>query len=103
MYQVSYPFILSNYLGNVNEKAFRLRSFDFCFIILKNKKHGDLIKKIAINGFGRIGRAFLRSILLDENAKKKLDVVAINIGPGDPNLISQLFQFRLTIPPPIKQ
>ena len=51
------------------------------------------MKKIAINGFGRIGRAFLRSILLDENAKKKLDVVAINIGPGDPNLISQLFQY----------
>ena len=35
---------------------------------------------IAINGFGRIGRAFLRSILLDSEAKKKLNIVAINIG-----------------------
>ena len=37
--------------------------------------------RIAINGFGRIGRAFLRTILLDKNAREKLKVVAINIGP----------------------
>ncbi|MCL4361214.1 type I glyceraldehyde-3-phosphate dehydrogenase [Candidatus Dependentiae bacterium] len=37
---------------------------------------------IAINGFGRIGKNFLRVILNDQNAKKKLNVVAINVGPN---------------------
>jgi glyceraldehyde 3-phosphate dehydrogenase len=50
-------------------------------------------KKIAINGFGRIGRTFLRTLLLDDKAKEQIDVVAINIGPGDPNLIAQLFKY----------
>lgn len=39
-------------------------------------------KKIAINGFGRIGKTFLRTVLLDQQAKKQLDIVAINIGPS---------------------
>lgn len=39
--------------------------------------------KIAINGFGRIGRTFLRTIMLDANASQKLDVIAINLGPSD--------------------
>lgn len=51
------------------------------------------MKRIAINGFGRIGRAFLRSILSDDNAKNKLEVVAINIGPGDQNLAAHLFKY----------
>lgn len=51
------------------------------------------MKNIAINGFGRIGRAFLRSVLLDEKAKQKLNIAAINIGPGDPNLIALLFKY----------
>jgi glyceraldehyde 3-phosphate dehydrogenase len=37
--------------------------------------------KIAINGFGRIGRNFLRTILQDAQATKKLDVAVINLGP----------------------
>jgi glyceraldehyde 3-phosphate dehydrogenase len=37
--------------------------------------------KVAINGFGRIGKAFLRSVLKDPSASKKIKVVAINIGP----------------------
>ena len=40
--------------------------------------------KIAINGFGRIGRLALRSIV--ENGRKGIDVVAINdLGPVDTN------------------
>jgi len=42
---------------------------------------------IAINGFGRIGRAFLRALLSDEQARTTLRVVAINLGPNrTPNL-----------------
>ncbi|KKP24801.1 MAG: Glyceraldehyde-3-phosphate dehydrogenase, type I [candidate division TM6 bacterium GW2011_GWF2_28_16] len=51
------------------------------------------MKNIAINGFGRIGRAFLRSVLLDEQAKQKLNIAAINIGPGDPSLTALLFKY----------
>ena len=40
--------------------------------------------KIAINGFGRIGRLALRSIV--ENGRKGVDVVAINdLGPVETN------------------
>lgn len=52
-----------------------------------------MTKKIAINGFGRIGKNFLRTLLLDDTAKKQIDIVAINIGPGNPNLIAQLFKY----------
>lgn len=37
---------------------------------------------IAINGFGRIGRNFLRVLLTNPAAQQKLNVVAINIGKG---------------------
>lgn len=37
---------------------------------------------IAINGFGRIGRAFLRVIIAKQNGTEPLKVVAINCGPG---------------------
>ena len=36
------------------------------------------MKKIAINGFGRIGRAFLKLALTDESVLKEAEVVAIN-------------------------
>ncbi|MFA5074732.1 MAG: type I glyceraldehyde-3-phosphate dehydrogenase [Candidatus Babeliales bacterium] len=49
--------------------------------------------RIAINGFGRIGRTFLRVLLLDKIATKKIEVAAINIGPGDPDLIAHLFKY----------
>ncbi|MFH1461748.1 MAG: type I glyceraldehyde-3-phosphate dehydrogenase [bacterium] len=54
-------------------------------------------KRIAINGFGRIGRTFLRTLLLDSKAIEQIDVIAINIGPGDPNLIAQLFKYDSTL------
>ena len=37
---------------------------------------------IAINGFGRIGRNFLRAVLEDPAASQKLNVLVINIGPS---------------------
>lgn len=49
--------------------------------------------KIAINGFGRIGRTFLRTIMLDAAALKKINIVAINIGPSDPHGIAHLFKY----------
>jgi glyceraldehyde 3-phosphate dehydrogenase len=49
--------------------------------------------RIVINGFGRIGKTFLRTILTDPEAKKKLDVVAINIGPLKKELIGHLFAY----------
>lgn len=49
--------------------------------------------RIAINGFGRIGRNFLRTILCDPKAEKKIDVVAINVGPANPETIVHLFKY----------
>ncbi|MBC7218778.1 MAG: type I glyceraldehyde-3-phosphate dehydrogenase, partial [Hadesarchaea archaeon] len=36
------------------------------------------MKKVGINGFGRIGRVFLRAALADEEFMKRFDVVVIN-------------------------
>jgi glyceraldehyde 3-phosphate dehydrogenase len=49
--------------------------------------------RVAINGFGRIGRTFLRTVLCDPQAHKKLQIVAINTGPADTKLIAHLFQY----------
>jgi glyceraldehyde 3-phosphate dehydrogenase len=38
----------------------------------------EMTKKIAINGFGRIGRLFFRSALKDKEFNEKFEIVAIN-------------------------
>lgn len=48
---------------------------------------------IAINGFGRIGRSFLRSYLMDAQARKKLNIVAINVGPSVMENIPHMFKY----------
>ena len=49
--------------------------------------------RIAINGFGRIGRTFLRTLVSDHNAHKKIEVVAINVGPAAPEQSSYFFAY----------
>lgn len=49
--------------------------------------------KIAINGFGRIGRTFLRTFLQDPNAQKKCTVVAINLGPATIETVAHMFKY----------
>ena len=49
--------------------------------------------KIAISGFGRIGRNVLRVMLQDKKFLKKHSVVAINIGPADPATIAHSFKY----------
>lgn len=51
------------------------------------------MKNIAINGLGRIGKNFLRSVMQDKNALQLLKIVAINIGPGDLNATAHLFKY----------
>lgn len=48
---------------------------------------------IAINGFGRIGKSFLRVLMTDPKAQKKISVVAINIGPAKIDLVGHLFKY----------
>src|SRR5437762_14140041 len=48
---------------------------------------------IAINGFGRIGRNFLRAVLLDPNAERVLKVAAINIGPARLDMVAHMFKY----------
>ncbi|MFS8507284.1 MAG: type I glyceraldehyde-3-phosphate dehydrogenase [Candidatus Babeliales bacterium] len=49
--------------------------------------------KIAINGFGRIGKNFLRALLQDKAALKKIEIVAINVGPSGIEHIAHAFKF----------
>jgi len=39
---------------------------------------GKMVRKVGINGFGRIGRVFLRTALADEEFMKRFEIVAIN-------------------------
>jgi glyceraldehyde 3-phosphate dehydrogenase len=52
-----------------------------------------LYMNIAINGFGRIGKTFLRSLLTDTAAREKIKVAAINVGPDDITLSAHLFKY----------
>jgi len=49
--------------------------------------------RIAINGFGRIGRSFLRSYITDQNAREKLEIVAINVGPSIIDNVAHMFKY----------
>lgn len=49
--------------------------------------------RIAINGFGRIGRNFLRTICTAPEAQKVLEVVVINVGPAHPDMIAHMFKY----------
>lgn len=48
---------------------------------------------IAINGLGRIGKNFLRGILLDPQASDAINIVAINLGPGNKEHAAHLFTY----------
>lgn len=37
--------------------------------------------RIGLNGFGRIGRTFLRTLLQDARARERIEVAVINVGP----------------------
>ena len=49
--------------------------------------------RVAINGFGRIGRSFLRAYLLDKKAQSKYQIAAINIGPATKDWVAHLFKY----------
>jgi len=49
--------------------------------------------RIAISGFGRIGRTFLRCMLKLQRASKKIEVVAINIGNSRPDFTAHMFKY----------
>lgn len=58
-----------------------------------NHSRGNHMIKIAINGFGRIGKTFLRTLMQDKSTQKKIEVVAINIGPGKCDLVAHSFKY----------
>ncbi|NBP14670.1 hypothetical protein EBU95_09785, partial [bacterium] len=49
--------------------------------------------KIAINGFGRIGKNFLRAFLHNKDLVETIDIVAINAGPSGIEHIAHAFKF----------
>ena len=48
---------------------------------------------IGINGFGRIGRNFLRVLMADSEAVKKIKVVALNVGPASKDAVAHSFKY----------
>ncbi len=54
------------------------------------------MKRVAINGFGRIGRTILR-LLLEKDAAQQAEVVAINLGPSKPDNLALLFAYDSTM------
>ena len=48
---------------------------------------------VAINGFGRIGRNFLRAVLQDKVCQEKINIVAINIGPAMLESVAHMFKY----------
>ncbi len=48
---------------------------------------------IAINGFGRIGRTFLRVLLADANALAHIRIAVINSGPAKPESVLHSFKY----------
>ena len=55
--------------------------------------------KIAINGFGRIGKSFLRAIMQDPISVRKLDIVTINIGPASLEHVGLFFKYDTIMGP----
>lgn len=49
--------------------------------------------RVAINGFGRIGRNFLRTVMADPQASQFFEVVAINIGPANKDSAAHMFNY----------
>lgn len=49
--------------------------------------------RVAVNGFGRIGRSFLRAYLADSRAQTIFKVVAINMGPANKEWAAHLFKY----------
>jgi len=54
--------------------------------------------KVAINGFGRIGRAFLRAVLQNKKTKENIKIEAINVGPKKSSPIDLLFKYDSVMP-----
>ncbi len=48
--------------------------------------------RIAINGFGRIGKTFLRALLLDDRTAGNIEIVAINLGKPASPYLAHLFK-----------
>jgi len=48
---------------------------------------------VAINGFGRIGRNFLRTYVQDKTAQDLFAISTINIGNADPKMIAYMFTY----------
>ncbi len=52
--------------------------------------------RIAINGFGRIGKTFLRVLFEDKELLKKITIVAINVGKADVTSAAYMFKYDTT-------
>lgn len=48
---------------------------------------------VAINGFGRIGRSFLRAVMQDKIAQKQINIAVVNVGPAKIETVGHMFKY----------
>lgn len=61
--------------------------------LYNEKNEGTGVVKVAINGFGRIGRNFVRGVFTHPIARKHIEIVAINIGPAKKEFAAHMFKY----------
>src|ERR1044071_4344047 len=49
--------------------------------------------RVAISGFGRIGRTFLRCLLQDKKTSEQVQIVVINVGNSQPEVTAHMFKY----------
>ncbi|HLW72889.1 MAG TPA: type I glyceraldehyde-3-phosphate dehydrogenase [Candidatus Babeliales bacterium] len=49
--------------------------------------------RVAISGFGRIGRTFLRCVLQDKKVHEQMEIVAINVGASELESTAHMFKY----------
>jgi glyceraldehyde 3-phosphate dehydrogenase len=64
----------------------------YLFIVIMIRKDAYMKIRLAINGFGRIGRCFVKAALKDKEFKDIIDIVAVN-DLTDATTLAHLFKY----------
>jgi glyceraldehyde 3-phosphate dehydrogenase len=69
-----------------------IRCISYLFIVIITRKDAYMKIRLAINGFGRIGRCFVKAALKDKDFKDIIDIVAVN-DLTDAATLAHLFKY----------
>jgi glyceraldehyde 3-phosphate dehydrogenase len=72
--------------------AWMILCISYLFIVIMIRKDAYMKIRLAINGFGRIGRCFVKAALKDKEFKDIIDIVAVN-DLTDATTLAHLFKY----------